>query len=263
MIQLDGYYLYDLGARIRPLSSINDKSTYLNIWLPILIAKGALEDFITRSVYIHDIRTTISPAQKLLQLLNNLEEKSNNDEINNHNIIPIDVYQLTEALKAFETVLQEELGLTPMFLVTKKRGYDLFALIADGKCLFPDELQTKVPESIADANEGARCLAFELLTASGFHYHRANESVVLSYYDNLSGGKPKPTNRNLGAYITALEDEGAPSEIISCLRDLKNLHRNPLMHSGESIESVDEAIALLNAVHSAIVSMLKEFPDDP
>ena len=66
----------------------------------------------------------------------------------------------------------------------------------------------------------------------------------------------------MGAYIKALESSGdakkAPDEIIICLKNLKDLHRNPLIHPGLSIDNVDDALALINAIHTAITAMMKE-----
>ena len=121
--------------------------------------------------------------------------------------------------------------------------------------MFPPKLENICPAAIPDIKAGARCLAFELYTASGFHFHRANESVVLSY---MKFKKAQPEVRNLGEYIKALREAGAPEKITSCLANLAKLHRNPLMHPEDSISSLHEAIALLNSVHTAIAEMMKE-----
>ena len=63
----------------------------------------------------------------------------------------------------------------------------------------------------------------------------------------------------MGAHIKALDRvDNVPEEIIICLRNLKDLHRNPLMHLGQSLEDVDDALALINAIHTAITAMMKE-----
>lgn len=46
----------------------------------------------------------------------------------------------------------------------------------------------------------------------------------------------------------------------AALKDLKDLHRNPLIHPEHTLESPDEAIALMNGVHTVMVYMLKEIP---
>jgi len=175
-----------------------------------------------------------------------------------------EAYQITSNATTFEHVLAAEFGLMDVYMVSKKRGYDTSDLIMNGIVLFPSDLPTKVPEAKSDIEQGARCLAFELATASAFHFHRANESVLHRYYDGVTGNLARPSGRNIGDYLKVLSDKnvGDP-KVISCLRDLKDLHRNPLIHPEESLESIDEAIALLGSIQSAIIHMLKAIPEPP
>lgn len=252
MIRIDGYYLYNVASAIHPLGSVSDQMTYDEAWLTALIAKGELERFITSSVYRP--QTSASAASELTEAIDPLIEKKGVDR----KIDSFEAYVLNQKLSAFETVLKAELGLQPLYLVTQKRGYDVKWLIERGAVLFPDELELKVPDAIQDINSGARCLAFELPTASAFHFHRANESVLHRYYDAVTNSNERPKSRNMGDYINALQN-GNP-HVIAALKSLKDLHRNPLIHPEHSIDSVDDAIAILNAVHTAVVAMLKEIP---
>ena len=52
---------------------------------------------------------------------------------------------------------------------------------------------------------------------------------------------------------------GEPA-VLSALKDLKDLHRNPLIHPEHTLEDVDEAIALLGSIHAVVVRMLKAIP---
>src|SRR5262249_2774114 len=145
-----------------------------------------------------------------------------------------------------------------------KRGYDTADLIERGTVLFPDDLVPKVPSAQLDVEQGARCLAFELPTAAGFHFHRANESVLHVYYDAVTCGKPRPSGRNIGDYLAELKKHNAGDPIVwSCLKDLKDMHRNPLIHPEHTLENIDEAIALLGQIHSVIVHMLRAIPALP
>jgi hypothetical protein len=147
------------------------------------------------------------------------------------------------------------------YSVTQKRGYDSMALISFAESIFPPELGVKVPEAIPDIREAGKCIAFELPTAAGFHLHRANEAMMHRYYDQVSGGKPRPKNRNIGGYLAAMtENKYGDPRLIATLKDLNDLHRNPLIHPDQSLESIDEAIALMNAIHTATVFMLKAIP---
>ena len=125
---------------------------------------------------------------------------------------------------------------------------------------FPDELPSKVPEAVRDVQEAGRCIAFELGTAAGFHILRANEVVLLKYFDSVAGTANRPTNRNLGALTKKLEDLGlGDAKILATLNQIRVLHRNTLMHP-EDVLTVDQAINLLGIIRSAISAMLEKIP---
>ncbi|CDO34012.1 hypothetical protein SPHV1_100046 [Novosphingobium sp. KN65.2] len=54
-------------------------------------------------------------------------------------------------------------------------------------------------------------------------------------------------------------------KVIEVLKGLKDLHRNPLMHPDDSIESEDEALSLYAAIRAAIGYMLDRIagPTEP
>lgn len=52
------------------------------------------------------------------------------------------------------------------------------------------------------------------------------------------------------------------AKVIEVLKSLKDLHRNPLMHPEEQIESMEEAISLHCAIRAAIGYMLDRIPTD-
>ncbi len=65
----------------------------------------------------------------------------------------------------------------------------------------------------------------------------------------------------MGDYINQLTQRKAGDpRVLSALKDLKDLHRNPLIHPEHSLDSVDQAIALMNGVHSVMVYMLADIP---
>jgi len=89
----------------------------------------------------------------------------------------------------------------------------------------------------------------------------ANESILHRYYDAVTAGKARPSGRNIGDYLAELRKYSAGDpKVLSALKDLKDLHRNPLIHPEDSLEDIDEAIALVNAIHSVAVHMLKAIP---
>lgn len=171
-----------------------------------------------------------------------------------------DVYSVLNAMDNFEPVLKAELHAADAYFVSKKGGYDTLDLISQAEVLFPPDLPDKVPEAVRDIQEAGKSIAFELGTAAGFHILRANEAVLLRYWDAVTGRAPRPKNRNLGNYIKKLDELKAGDEKVrATLRQIKDLHRNTLVHP-EDVLTTDEAINLLGIIRSAVSAMLKSIP---
>jgi hypothetical protein len=61
----------------------------------------------------------------------------------------------------------------------------------------------------------------------------------------------------MGTYITDVEKEGADAKVVATLRQIKDLHRNPLMHPADVLNE-PEAIILRGVVTSGIMAMVDE-----
>jgi hypothetical protein len=256
MIRIDGFYLYTVGYSIHPLSEMSANAPFEDWLLPLYVAQEAVDKLLNSSVYHPQFSR--AAGLKLLGVLNNLIAAPNRTEPVTH----YEKYQVATALAEFEHVLAADLGMMNIWLVSQKRGYDTNALIQEGWSLFPDDLRRKVPEAIPDVVAATQCIAFTLFTAAAFHLHRANESVLHRYYDLVTNGAPRPGSRNMGDYLAELNKQNVGNpKILSALKDLKDLHRNPLIHPEESLGTIDEAIALLGGVQAAINLMLKAIPE--
>jgi hypothetical protein len=255
-------YLYEVGSKIHPLTGINGDSTWFSAHFPLMIAEGALEPLITRTVF--QLRTSVQAGVTLLSVVR---------EMNAHVLDPAHVedyqnpigvhfgYRLQNAVSAFEAVLGAELALIPLYVVTPKSGHVLSDLIESGQVCFPDELATKVPAAIPDVQAATKCIAFELSTAAGFHLHRANEAVVRAYFAVVAPNEKAPKSGNLGDYLKVMSEKNlGDAKVIAALGQIKDLHRNPIMHPEQSIDSTDEAVSLMGAVRAAIGEMLKAIP---
>ena len=253
--KIDGFYLYQSGHFLHPLGDIQANAKISDVIAILYIAQSSLDGLVNQSIF--QLKTSWSAGNKLLATIKLLTANPDRKEPINY----YEAYSLTSGLAEFEHVLNAELGQMNIYLVSKKRGYDTSDLILQGTVLFPEELSRKVPEAIPDIHEGTRCIAFELPTAAGFHLHRANESILHRYYDAVTNGADRPDGRNMGDYLKVLHDKnmGEP-KVRSALKDLKDLHRNPLIHPDDTLESVDEAIALLGSIQSVVVHMLKVIP---
>jgi len=264
--RVDGFYLYQTGSQIHPLSELRafalpggNATTVAEAMTTVYVAEASLEALIHRSVF--QLKTSVMSGQALLNAVRELKAKLERESDQAKALPWTEVYTVTTALTNFEAVLGAELGLMPLYVVTPKGGFDTAVLIESGTNCFPSDLLFKVPEAVPDLSQGTKCIAFELFTAAGFHLHRGNEAVLRRYWDAVTDGAEPPSSRNMGDFLNQMDqrDAGDPN-VKSALRDLKNLHRNPLIHPEHSLETADEAIALMNGVHTVMVHMLKEIP---
>lgn len=261
--KIDTFELLRLGMYIEKLTRIIplDPITHVrwkDVRSALVVAKGNLESFLKDNVL--DLETALDAGNELLAIVSKGVEGAS-DPNRKDTLPPILVTELQVAVEAFMATLRRELPRRPTYVVQKKGGFREDALIDNGEVLFPQELATKVPDAVPDIKQGARCIAFELPTAAGYHLHRANEAVLRVYYDVVTGGAPRPRNRSMGNYLGEMDKLGVGDpKIKSSLQDLVKHHRNPLIHPEHSLANVNEAIALLNGVHTAIVAMLPAIP---
>jgi hypothetical protein len=92
--------------------------------------------------------------------------------------------------------------------------------------------------AIAEYDASAKCLAFRLPTAAGFHMMRAIEFVLVPYVQIFSGRNFSSLNTNWGSYVAHLKSvlKGAARrkpkvQNVDLIRQLKNNYRNPVMHA--------------------------------
>jgi hypothetical protein len=256
MIPVDGFYLYTLGHSIHPLREIRAAETLKEWLIPLYIAENYLEDLPGKSVF--QLRASVPAGNKLLGAIKHLTANSTRQEPIN----PHESYSIISAVSEFEHVLNAEFGMINLYCVLKKPGYDTSDLVGNGSILFPEDLSRKAAEAIPDVEQAARCIAFDLPTAAGFHLHRANESVLHRWYDAVTKGAPRPDGRNIGDYLKKLNELKVGSDKVkSALKNLKDLHRNPLIHPQDSLESGDEAIALMESIQAVVTPMLKDIPE--
>jgi hypothetical protein len=104
-------------------------------------------------------------------------------------------------------------------------------------------------------NQAGRCLAFGISTASGYHALRAVEKVLREYYESLVK-KPADDIRMKQA-IDELTKAGPDRKTMAALDQLRDLHRNPIDHPEEFLESA-EALELFNAATVAISKMARQ-----
>lgn len=259
MIRISLSYFHELGALFQRVRLIQPGANLNDVWNEFYAAERAILTLLSSSVYSASIRTSRASASNAVTQLRALTaiDFTQGDRA----LTFAEVGNVTYALNNFETIFKAEIESADAYFVAPKRGYDTLSLISQGEIIWSPELTSKAPEALFDAREASKCIAFELGTAAGFHIMRAVEAVLLRYWDFASGKKPLPANRNLGNYLKQMEEKGyGDAKVVAALKQIKDLHRNGLMHPQDKL-TVEEAIELLGICQSAVSAMLKPMPD--
>lgn len=256
MIRISIPYITELFDVLRQIDALPDNGApYGEIKYTLMRAKIGIDNLIQRSVFARSIRTSRALANTLVAAIDALKDSKDATVITSYQIWNVKFHY-----GQYRTALLAELGTLDSYFVTQKGGYDSLSLLERGDVLFPEQVSIKAPEAIIDLKEGCKCLAYECATASAFHFFRAIESVLRRYFSCVTGGAAHPKVRSLGVYIRALEQsKKGDAKIIAVLTQIKDLHRNPLIHPDLNI-SIDEAINIVGLSRSAISMMLAALP---
>jgi len=260
MIRISLAYPYELGLTFARLRESLREGIKLNaVRYGLLEAEEQLGGlFHPTGIYVDALRGATHDANVLFEAI----KKLTTDPDHNRDLDFFDVYSISSALDKFEAVLTAELRAADAYFVNKKGGYDTIDLIVRAEVLFPSGLMDKVPNAVHDIQEAGRCIAFELGTAAGFHTMRALETIVKSYWKAISGNSKPPGSKTIGAFIRQMEENNIGNKkVVSALKQIKDLHRNPLTHTQVTLE-MQEAIDLLGIVRSAVSAMLAEIPSE-
>lgn len=171
---------------------------------------------------------------------------------------------LQNLLARFETLFAEELRECSTYFVPQRGIYHTPSLVDNADGTFPADLLSVVPEkTIIDWRAAGRCLAFNLLSASGFHVARAVEGILEAYYQVFCSASDKTLN-SWNDYIIALEKihkaggEPAPShKTLTELRQMKDDYRNPIVHPRVVLSEADARMLFANG-ESIIIAMAQE-----
>lgn len=240
--------LLDLPTADTP---IEDLATVLNNAYQQMIdlhAPGSLYGAATRSAILAGEATA-----KLL--------KTQTDDLKMGRVVPASaLWAIKTSYEQYRAALLAAFSAMGVFLVDQKGSHDAYTLLFEGEKLFPVDLPDKVPEAKFDAQQAGKCLAYNVATACGFHTFRVLESVVRRYWTLTTGGKAHPKVRSLGVYVRAFKEAKAGDpKVIAALEQIKELHRNPLIHPEAALET-EEALSILGLTRSAVSAMLVHLP---
>jgi hypothetical protein len=257
VIRLSLPWVVDVVQAVDQLSGVKAGVTVGTVWGYIYTAHNNLDALTGQSLYSSSIVAARGSAFALRERLAEILAQPMSEAITD-----IQAWMLDNSRKEFRTILLAELATLPTYFVSAKPPYNTEILLNNGDSLMPSDLGLKVPEAMFDVREAAKCLAFDVGTASAFHAFRALESVVRRYHVAVTDGAAEPKQRNLGVYIRSLSAAGADTKVIAALQQLKDLHRNPIAHPEAAIP-LEEAITICGLVRSAIAAMLSTIPATP
>lgn len=259
MIQIDLRYIYNLKEFLGIFRNITAGKNLGEVWLDLSLAEARLRNLYDQSILRSGLRASRLHANQLVIRVNEIFDRNDNyDEVE---ITNDDALTIRENIDAIEQIIQAELATGFAYYVTPKAGYDTSALLFAADYIWPPSLLPTIPETADDVDALGKCISFELGTAAAFHAFRILEIVLRRYWKAITKDAA-PRNGAIGPYLNAMEKREIGDEfVIGSLRQIKDLHRNPMIHPGKNI-SIDEAIDTVGIVRSAVSAMLKVIPDD-
>ncbi len=257
-------FFYQLGALLKPLTEMEAKdSTRADIYFATSPVIGYIRNLLDAYSTLIVCRGAGEELIKINgELLTWLTSTPSGEWAKEDTSIDFTCRQLVNKAKEFQTVLSAELQKLETYHVTQKGIYDTTALIARTENVLPASMLRKIDQKVViELRESGKCLAFDCATASGFHIMRATELIIHKYYIHVCKPKSKRRLDSWGAYIAKLDQLGnsETKEIVAILRQIKDRHRNLIMHP-ETILSVDEAFTLFEVAQGAIIAMAEKLP---
>jgi hypothetical protein len=242
----------NVGAVLSPVAD-SMKVTELTV-LHLFHLREPLNVLSNEQTYPLDLR---SSRPVILQLLNRLNYILNEQDAQQQTQkLDAERWNIWSDASRLETLLGAELAVQPVYHLWPIRAYNTEVLIAQGENVFSEEAKKAFnEEEVYNLREAGKCLAFQIPTAAAFHIFRCVESLIRRYYQVVVGNLPKPKMRNWGAYIKNLRQCGADEKVIAILEQIKDLHRNPVIHPEVRMAN-DEALSLIGIIDSAITAIV-------
>lgn len=155
-------------------------------------------------------------------------------------------------------MIRNECLIMDTYFVTKKGAYSTADLVDNAHHQIPEPTRTYLPDQTrSDFDQAGKCMAFDVPTAGAFHLLRGTEVVIREYYELVVPGNKKasPKMRSWGVYIRLLETHGGDSDVVSLLKHLKDVYRNPVLHPEENY--TDERVQVLFGVCVSAVVLIE------
>lgn len=269
MDRIDLYRLYVIGSELHPLITATRADTTVgDFFLPLWNSGRAIDELLSVDGPVR-LDFCRPAAEKLRSEINALGLKYFRNSDGNVSfgsapetvIASWELWNLKNAIEAFETVFQTEMQRAATYLVPKRGTYDLGDLVDRADDTFQLDLKQVFGEqALSEYRSAGRCYAFGLFTASGYHCCRAAEAMLRAYYRSLTDLADDGTE-SWGILLAGLEKiKGAKepdAKTIGHIKHLKDYERNPLSHLRADLTATDADI-LLAASKVAMSAMAAE-----
>ena len=254
MRQINTYYLYDLGKVLQPLRELPDDPAKWDDTHPITLAIAGywMKDFLDNNLI--PLEFASDAARRLIDAANSLAGKVGQGQ----KVQFFEVKWVKQLLERFETLLGAELQKQLTFAVSQVGGYSMPLLVNKAEANLEDEaVKTMSTSALTDFKEAGRCLAYGLPTGCGMHTMRAIESMLRRYYKLMTGRDADANNLDWGTCITDLRKSSANKKVVQLLDQIRDLHRNPLMHPEEFLD-MKLALRLFDISKSALNALAEQ-----
>jgi hypothetical protein len=264
--KVNPYSYYEMARELIQLHGLADDVAAADALFPIANCQTRMNELLQDGAPV-PLGVSKATAQAVLNALNGLWESFSVDDGEGGKKfewpkegvkIPswkMNVYR--HALEKFETVFSAEMSETATYFVPRRGIFYTPALVDTADETFPPDIKDDIPEKTkAEWRAAGRCLAFNLLSASGFHVARAVEGTMEAYYTTFVGQPPKEIT--WGKYLEDLEKADGPAEkTLAEIGQMKDDFRNPLMHPRVVLTEADAKILFGNG-ESLIITMAAE-----
>ena len=248
MRRIDVHNLVLLGQALQEASKVDEKSTLIDAWISTYELGAALRTLLSGA------HVEMGIARRYAQdLLGSVDEFYREFDEWQNSPPPVQTklvdwskqHNFKKQLEEFKTVLAAELRDSAVYHVSRVGIYSTNSLIANACEKFdPKVRQILSPDTQEQFHQSAQCLAYQLHTACAFHMMRAIETALLDLMRVVARKNFASLNANWGAYITELEKirssksrKKASKETIDLLRQIKDNHRNPVMHTEATLDA--------------------------
>lgn len=256
MKQINTYALYQLATQLEPLKSLPLKGVEVSKdshGYTLFFTRHWITQFFIRQPVL-PLEVSTDAAKDLLESIQGVVSKVFADQP--EEIYDYELANIRTKLTNLETVMALELQRHQTYLVSQIGGYSMPLLATKAEVnILEDALAVIDDQAKKDFREAGRCLAFEVPTAAGFHAMRATENVLRQFYMELTG---KTVDRiEWGPCVQELKKAKADPKVLQVLDQIRDLHRNPLMHPQDFL-SMKDAIGLFDIAKSAIGALAEQ-----